>query len=197
MRRIVWLALLGSFCLGLSAGTISEFGGGTNVFLNEYHFGQMVMTPPGGPWNNIRFCNACGASDSVAEPGHLYLLSQSYAGLPSALPSAPGLLAVSVGVAGGAWVFSSSVVVQPETTYYFYEDGTWAGAVTMFGDPVSPFLSYMTRGFPDLNTPFESFCCMNYRLEGELVPEPATVFLLALGLLGVRILRLPGWGERE
>jgi hypothetical protein len=200
MRRALRLSLLALLSFGVSAGTISEFGGGTATFLNEYHFGQMVTTPADGPWYNITFCFAFTGLSGFTSctgvsggqffyPGTLYLLSQQYLGLPSDLASAPGLLATSIGTSQSAWIFSSSVVLQPDTTYYFYEDGTWAGGVSIPGGPIGPFPTYMTQGWPNLNTPFQTTESMDFRLTGDLIPEPSPLTLLALGLLALLIAR--------
>jgi hypothetical protein len=188
MRPVLCLLVLALVSFGVSAGTISEFGGGTGILVGEYHFGQMVVTPSGGPWDDISFSMGSGY---FFDPGRLYLLSQEYLGLPSNLASAPGLLATSISTTQFAWIFDSSVILQPNTTYYFYEDGTRT-AVVYFppnGDTIGPFTGYRTQGWPNLNTPFQETLSNNYRLTSDPVPEPAPVAFLLLGLATFLIAR--------
>jgi hypothetical protein len=135
MRRGLQLSLLALLSFGVSAETISEYVGGTGSFSADYHFGQLITTPVGGPWDNINFSFVRAIFN---DPGKLYLLSQEYLGLSGDLAEAPGLIATSIGrtpflspyycgLDPCAWIFDSSVVLQPNTTYYFYEDGTWGG----------------------------------------------------------------------
>lgn len=182
MQRVLFLASVALISFRGSANTISEYLGNTGVFLNEYHYGQMVTTPSGGPWHNIAFGFATPQGVTVY-PGFLYLLSQEYLGLPSLLPSAPGLIAVSTGTAGFNWIFDSSVVLQPNTPYYFYEDGIWFSHTALPSDPTGPFSGYLTRGFPNLDTNFRQTTSFNYQLTGDPIPEPATLALLAPVLL--------------
>jgi hypothetical protein len=210
MRQVLRLSLLALLSFGASAGVISEFVGGTLAYLNVYHFGQMVTTPAGGPWDDITFCfsealavGTYGCTEGlVDDPGTLYLLSQPYSGLPSDLGSAPGLIATSIGTSqcGSspipglqtwcAWIFDSSVVLLPNMTYYFYEDGVWEGQTDgMSGDPIGPFPGYMTEGYPNLNTPFQEIYSTDYHLTGDPVPEPSPLTLVALGLLPLLITR--------
>jgi hypothetical protein len=188
MRPVLCLLVLALLSFGVSAGTISEFGEGTGILVGEYHFGQMVVTPSGGPWDDISFSMGSGY---FFDPGRLYLLSQEYLGLPSNLASAPGLLATSISTTQFAWIFDSSVILQPNTTYYFYEDGTRT-AVVYFppnGDTTGPFTGYITQGWPNLDTRFQRTPSNNYQLTGDPVPEPAPVAFLLLGLATFLIAR--------
>jgi hypothetical protein len=74
-------------------------------------------------------------------------------------------------------------MLQPNTTYYFYDDGDSPGVVALPGDPIGPFAGYMTHGFPNLDTtPFQKIGTLNYRLSGDPVPEPSSYSLLAIAL---------------
>jgi hypothetical protein len=50
----------------------------------------------------------------------------------------------------------------------------------------------MTQGWPNLNTPFQTTESMDFRLTGDLIPEPSPLTLLALGLLALLIARFAG-----
>ena len=193
MYRVLRLSLSALLSLSASAGTISEWLGGTMVCSCLYQDGQMVVTPAGGPWDNITFCfggpSGCyslsPANSNLA--GRLYLLSQEYAGTPDDLAVAPSLIAISEAGYQTAWIFDSSVVLPPNTAYYFYEDGGLDGAIGFPGkDPIAPFPGYLAEG---LNSPFGNGPSNDYVLTGDPVPEPSPLTLLALGLLPLLLAR--------
>jgi hypothetical protein len=76
--------------------------------------GHSVTTPIGGPWNSITFnfygtvVNNLGqgvALGSTLAYGDLYILTQTYTGLPSGLSTAtPGFLATTSTISSGEWV---------------------------------------------------------------------------------------------
>ena len=103
------------------------------VYLGEYGLGQQVWTRSGGPWNNIEFCFLGPLSPWVGceqdfsrdprypnQPGRLFILTQEYLGRMGELSSGtPGFAGVSSVLADSRWVFAGSLVLQPETLYYF------------------------------------------------------------------------------
>lgn len=85
-------------------------------------YGQSMTTPSGGPWQSITFYMFDAVSHNGFGVGNLYVLSQSYAGQPAQLSAAtPGFVGVT-STLGGGWVFGPSVILQPNTKYYFYMD---------------------------------------------------------------------------
>ncbi len=189
--------LVATWCASAAqAGTIYSYqagvaGGGTNAQAP----GQQVTTPSGGPWNNIFFNFYDGNGNSVAL-GTVFLLSQSYSGTASALSSStPGFIASAVGGGlGGVYAFASSVTLQANTAYYFYDSalssGEWGNNANFsaIGSGYQGYgaanggatLSYTTRPFAQA-----------FNLTGTDVaaPEPPAIILtstalLALGVLG-------------
>jgi hypothetical protein len=189
MRLVLPLFLMALLPFSASGDIISAFTGSGPPSLNVYHFGQMIETPAGGPWRNITF-DFFSSEFFEFDPGRLFLLSQEYLGLATGLAFAPGLIAISVGTSPSAWIFDRFLVLQPNTSYYFYDDGATAGFPP--GDPTGPFPGYMTLGFPNLNTPFERVGTLNYRLSGDPIPEPSSYSLLAIALAMLFLVRLKG-----
>src|ERR1017187_1218375 len=89
-------------------------------------FGESFTTPSGGPWGSITFnfySDVPAATPAAA--GNAFLLTQEYLGTPSALTSStPGFLAASVSISGGVYIFNPSVVINPATQYWVYENAS-------------------------------------------------------------------------
>lgn len=165
-------------------------GGGTNAQAP----GQEITTPSGGPWDDIVFNFYDGNGNPVALET-IFLLSQPYSGTASALSSStPGFVAEAVGGGlGGVYTFASSVTLQPNTAYYFYDSA------------LSPSEEGNNANFSAIGTGFQGYGAANggtsssyttrpfaqaFDLTGtSSVPEPSLsvltlMALLALGFLG-------------
>lgn len=106
--------------------------------------GQSVTTPAGGPWDNIQFnfeqCASPSGTSCLSTTtntpfalGDLFLLSQIYDGLPSALSSAtPGFIAEATTITGGVWTFAPNVTLSPGTQYFFYMDTALNGPEILY-----------------------------------------------------------------
>jgi hypothetical protein len=178
------LSILSLFFLQASAtaGVILSFGVGQTGGGSAQDPGISVVTPSGGPWNNITFNfyqSSAGASPGSSYAiGSLFLLSQVYAGTPQALsPSTSGFIAQAFGN-GSVYTFSNSITLQPSTRYYFFAElGLTAGASTYVssgsGD-VTANLSYGS-GNGNLNFTARPFD-INFSLNGIVagVPEPSS-----------------------
>jgi len=221
MRNVIWLLILISIPSITTAETISRNDGGSVAFIGIYGYGQSVLTPSGGPWTNITFgfLSIPGGGYSIQWPdnavGKLFVLTQEYTGPFGGLSEAmPGFLATGTtpptAITGlryfAYWEFDSSLILAPNTRYYFYASQGLLGV----GQPFPPSLhdagtnqAYITSGggtiqqcggfqnvVPgnctfgplDPSLPMISF---NYVLSG-VVPEPETyaMLLAGLGLLG-------------
>jgi hypothetical protein len=165
-------------------------GGGTNAQAP----GQEVTTPSGGPWDDIVFNFYDGNGNPVAL-GTVFLLSQSYSGTASALStSTPGFVAdVMGGGLGGVYTFASSVTLQPNATYFFYDSalssGEW-GNNANFSAIGAGYQGYGAANGGSSSSYTARPFAQAFDLTGtQSVPEPSTVVLtstalLALGFLG-------------
>ncbi len=189
--------LVAAWCaLDAQAATIYSYqagvaGGGTNAQAP----GQQVTTPSGGPWDSIVF-NFYDNSGNPVALGTIFLLSQSYSGTASALSSSTtGFIASAVGGGlGGVYTFASSVTLQPNTAYYFYNSalspGEW-GNNANFSSIGSGYQGYgAANGGVTLTYTTRPFA-QAFNLTGTTVaapePHPAVLIstaLLALGILG-------------
>jgi hypothetical protein len=120
----IQILLIATWCVAhAQASTIYSYdagvaGGGTNAQAP----GQEVTTPSGGPWDDIVF-NFYGGNGNPVALGTVFLLSQPYSGTASALSTSTlGFIADAVGGGlGGVYTFASSVTLQPNAAYYFYD----------------------------------------------------------------------------
>ena len=156
--------------------------------------GQEVTTPSGGPWNDI-FFNFYDSNGNPVALETVFLLSQSYSGTASALSSStPGFIAEAVGGGlGGVYAFASSVTLQPNTAYYFYDSalssGEW-GNTHNFSAIGSGYQGYgaanggVTLGYT--TRPFAQAFNLTGTVETSEPPAAVLTFtaLLALGVLG-------------
>jgi len=177
------------------ATVIQQYTSGING-ASDYYWGQSFTTPGSGPWNNVTFnfySNDTG--DPLAE-GTAYLFSSPYLGLgPNGLPSASGILAKSTSISGGKYIFSSTFDLQPNTTYYLYEDTVMmnmgicdalaCGTSGVQGD------AFFSQG-PSVYYGEHSNYITNYSVEGlpdAGVPEPAAIgtFFLGIGFIALKL----------
>jgi hypothetical protein len=168
---------------------LSQSGGAGTAAL-----GQSLTTPIGGPWNNLTFnwFDTGGTPNSgVPNPiatGTLFLLNQQYLGTPGALSAAtPGYIAQSQNIAIGMYLFSGNVIIQPNTTYFFYTNQTVPNN-SGDGDVIAGS-AYGDIGSGGTYVSFNGIDA-RFRLQGNVVPEPSGILLaasgLAAGLLGRR-----------
>ena len=189
--RVLALAFtLAGMSLVAQGGVILLVNSGTTTDSVSQPVGESFTTPGGGPWNNIvfNFFSDVPATTPLAA-GNAFLLTQEYLGDPASLSSSTaGFLAESVSVSGGQYIFDPSLLLDPNTEYWLYEDadlqttgsgtgGSAAGQAYFAGSG-----SFSTLAGNEL---------ANYELDGTVVPEPATWLTglggaLLLGLLKVR-----------
>lgn len=173
------------FAESSQAVVITELVPGIGAFDNQIH-GQSVTTPTGGPWNNIQF-NFYDETQNPVADGTLFVLTSEYLGAPQDLSAlTPGFVGESTGIVGGVWQFNPTVSLASDTRYWFYTDA----AINMNqGDSGLPAeVNYFSP-----NTSSNYFASgkggdFSFRLESlatASVPEPSTLVLAALGLLGL------------
>ena len=171
------------------AAVITKNTSGNSGTLTE-SFGESFTTPAGGPWNNITF-NFFSDRPPVtpSATGTAFLFSQAYTGNPAALSSAaPGFIASSTGISGGAYVFDPSVQLAANTVYWIFENGV---LTVSGGDAVSADTAYFAP------TPSSNFVvaigapqATNFAVNGTVVataatPESSSSILLSLGMIGI------------
>jgi hypothetical protein len=93
--------------------------------------GQSFVVPQAGSFGDLRFNFYTFQQEPVAF-GDLFLLTQEYLGVPSALNEAtPGFVAQSQTTADGVYTFAPSVTITGGTKYWVYTDAkiTFASSV--------------------------------------------------------------------
>jgi hypothetical protein len=209
------ICLVGFMALFVSENAVADIIAQNTSFTNAtiltgFSDGQSVTTPTGGPWDNIQFnfeqcTNPSGTSclstttNTPFALGDLFLLSQIYDGLPSALSSAtPGFIAEATTTTGGVWTFAPGVTLDSGTQYFFYMDTALNGPEILYStaNPYAGGQEFEANSgngptyAPD--DPILANVDHVFTLAGTPVPEPATapliVFVVA-ALAGAQTLR--------
>jgi hypothetical protein len=172
---VVSVLLLGLTATASAASVITQNTSGSQAtVLSGFYAAQSVTTPTGGPWNTIGFSfEQCATpsgtsclSTTTNSPfalGGLYLLSQIYDGLPSALSSAtPGFIGFTSTITGGVWTFASSLTLNPSTQYFFYMDTAFNGPEILYST-ANPYAGGLATGTDPASPPSQSLrrmdCC--------------------------------------
>jgi hypothetical protein len=82
---------------------------------------QSVALPAGGAFNNIRF-RWTPSNGAPPVTGALYIIDREYAGPLSELSTAPGLVARSIRIENGEYVFDAAVTLAGGSRYWFGAD---------------------------------------------------------------------------
>jgi hypothetical protein len=181
----VWVLLLS---VGDANATVIRKNTSGSSFSVTGYWGHSVVIPSGGPWDNLTFNFYSDASPAVTPHafGTLFLLSQDYFGTADALSAATtGYIANSTSISGGKFVFPTNVTIQPNTTYFFYQDGTSSGNIT--GNAPSGVAGEFHSFISDSDSAYTGATSSgsNFSLEGTAIPEPTTLALAAIALLGI------------
>jgi hypothetical protein len=190
LTMLAALALLLAGTGRAQAGTITQNTGGPFAPIGGLPiFGQSLMTPSGGPWHDLtfNFFSDVPPTTPIAA-GTAFLLTQEYLGTPANLGSAPGLQAQTSNIVAGQWVFAPGVTVQPNTMYWIYQNAIFPQI--SLGNTVAGIHDYFANT-ANINFSAES-TSINFRLSGDVVPEPASLTLLGIGAVG-----LIGYGWRR
>lgn len=182
------VAWLGIAAPATAAVIASNTTGNFNTSGSGFAFGHSVTTGAGGPWNALTFSFFAIplATPTPYAEGTLFLLSQSFAGLPDALtPATPGYIAHTATITGGAWDFADSVTLQPGTQYFFYMADAVSGAQLLFAN-TNPYPGGGAhQSFGPASDPYFAIpggtVDLRFSLQGSLAtetPEPASAVLL-------------------
>lgn len=203
------LAIAALVCFFFSIETTPAFGdtiienevGNT---LNGGFPGQSITTPNNGTfYNNIRFnwwarSTSTGAPHYATASGNVFLLSEEYASAgdtPVALSSSTSGFIASAPAVGNQFVFASDVTLNPNTKYYFYQDGNKTAPYHLYGGFSNDYAGgaryYATSSgvgqywlYADQD--------WSFTLQGDAatVPEPSTLAgLLGMGAVGLLFAR--------
>jgi hypothetical protein len=184
LRLILPIAITLAPIVETGAETIAENTVGLSS--NTFFPGNSMTTPLGGGWNTIIFnwfSDAPGTTPTAF--GTLFLLTQDYLGTPQDLSSAtPGFLAQSQSTSGGLYGFDPAVTLAPNTRYFFYANasGLLSGANDVPDENL--YFTFSANTSWSIN-PADA----NYRLAGQVIPEPTIGILMMLGLPTLRLTR--------
>jgi hypothetical protein len=190
-RCLVAIASAAAFLSGgARADVIVEFGVGLTGSGFAGGPGQSVTTPAGGQWQDITFNFYASATGVPQAEGSIYLFGSAYTGTPQALSSStPGLLGIASD-SGSFYSFAPSLVLSPNSQYFFYSDtrpgGPGGTTVTGNGFGGGTYLNSPNGNGDFFASPGADTA---FRLQGTVIPEPATALLVASGLLGLAAIR--------
>lgn len=163
--------------------TLTESLGGNQP--GTFFPGHSLTTIAGGPFNNIAF-NFFEVNGFPTAAGTLFILNVEYTGTPAALSGAtPGLVAQSTGITGGIYNFNPGVTLQGSTQYFVYANQAFlltGGGFNTYPD--GGLYSSSQSGVNFASVPTSD---ANFRLTGTAItaaPEPGTLALVAIGLMG-------------
>jgi hypothetical protein len=189
------LVLLGSWANPTRADIITSFTAGTANASSNF-IGQEVTTPSGGPWNNLTFnyfSNVPATTPSAS--GHVFLLTQTYTGTPHGLNTlTPGFVAESTGIVANKYVFDSGVTIQPNHSYYFYNDSNPAESGSNSVESGFPlfFAGSADGNYGPLAGPEANFSLAGTPVSTSAVPAPPAVVLVGMGAGCVALRRYVG-----
>jgi hypothetical protein len=149
--------------------------------------GELVITPDGGPWDDLAF-NFYDTSGNPYALGDLYLLTSAYTGTPQALStSTSGFLAVAT-AASDQWVFDPAVSIDADTHYYFYmSENPPTGTVADIAGSSAFGSAGGTGNF--VSRPFAMQYTLDGTVQGSSAPEPAAVTLLLGGVAMISVVK--------
>jgi hypothetical protein len=219
--RFLYLAGVMALCVSANAWAdiIAQNTSGTQAtILSGFSEGQSITTPTGGPWDDLGFnfeqcldpsgTSCLSTTNAPFALGGLYLLTQKYDGLPSALSTAtPGFIAATTTIVSGVWTFAPSVTLNPSTQYFFYMNTAIDGPEVVYStaDPYAGGQAFEANsgngpayGPDDSIIPNLDHVFALTGTSASSVPEPGTRALMALvlaGLVGTQTLRRRGHGS--
>ena len=185
--KIATATLLALTSASAHGATVVQDTAGTSTSASVF-VGESFTTPTDFLYYNLTFnfySDAPATTPSAA--GTAFLLSEPYAGAPSALSmTTPGFLTESSSSTGGVFTFNPNFVTLTDTTYYLYTD---TREVVTFGDTSTSALRYVSVG---TNTNYAATAsAANFTLSGNRVglplPEPSseTALYVLSGAVGL------------
>lgn len=183
----VLLAMALSHGIGANAfgEVVTELTTGTNG--SSFYPGQSVTTPNNGTsYDNLKFNWYEYYTNAPHASGTIILLSQAYTGTRSGLSGATAGFIASAAAVGNEFVFASSVTLQPNVQYFFYQDEGKTDNYLRYKS-LSTYLGgdRYSAGIPDPLNPYflNSGTDWNFTLSGAaVVPEPSAIVLLGIAL---------------
>ena len=183
--RLLPLLLL---CSVLYGDAIVSNTAGANTLGPDY-WGQSFTTPSGSPWDNITFNFF---SDVPAVTPEAVGTAWIYSEVPAPLFLSniqnnfeTNILAETSTIVNGKYVFPSSLVLQPNTQYFVFEDALMkvSGSTTTPGAGQTTWVApYQPPPFGSVFSPFWS---ANFDVQGDPVgtPEPPPLAVVTLGIV--------------
>jgi hypothetical protein len=174
------LLLLAAGTLNVQAAIITQSGVGLTGSGFVGGPGQSVTTSSGGPWADITFNFYNRTNGAPIAQGKIYVFGSPYLGTPQALStSTPGLLGVAP-AAGAVYSFPPSLVLLPNTQYFFYCDTRpgGAGGTTVTGN-IYPGGTYLNS--PNGNSDFRASLSADsaFSLQGTAINTPPNITFMS------------------